>query len=87
MPITNSVTKISSISTITFKDDGTVLVSMTSTLDDIFQEDTNFLIDASIVSQFLDVPCPAELTVREYIISTIYNYLNTTGNVTGIISY
>lgn len=87
MPITNQVTKSSQISTIMFKDDGTISISMSSTIDGVFQEDTNFNIDAITVSSFLDVPCPAGLTVREYIISTIYTYLNTTGNVTGTISY
>ena len=89
MPITEAASIRHSITSITFRGDGSVSVSVSRILNEMQNlGDDVFIIDPQTISTVLDVPQPdIPATVREYIVTSIYDYLVNSGNIKGTISY
>jgi hypothetical protein len=89
MPITESASIRHSITSITFREDGSVSVSVSRILNEsVNMGDDTFIIAAQDISSVLDIPQPdIPATVREYIVTSIYDYLVNGGNIKGVISY
>jgi hypothetical protein len=89
MPITENVTISHSITDITFRSDGSVAVSVSKMLNGSTNMGNEvYVIDALSISEILDIPQPdIPATVREYIVTSVYDYLVNSGNIKGTISY
>lgn len=89
MPITEAASIRHSITSITFREDGSVSISVSRILNEMQNLGDNvFIIDPQTISTVLDVPQPdIPATVREYIVTSIYDYLVNSGNIKGTISY
>lgn len=86
MPITQQAVITFTISSVTFKGDGSVTISLREDINGVFKEEKSFEVDPTTVSSLIDIPVPNGVTAREFIIMSVYNYLNSTGIIPGTIS-
>ena len=86
MPIIGSDVVTHTISSITFKDDGSVSVSLVKEVGTEQKVEVVFNISMEVVAPLIDIPIPHGFTVREYIIYTVYRYLVDSHQIEGVIS-
>lgn len=86
MPILNTVQVSKEIRSIMFISDGSITVVLSKFEEGNFLSDENFYIDPIVAATLLDVPTIPGLTLRQQIISTVYQHLIDTNKVVGTIS-
>jgi hypothetical protein len=85
MPIVNTVSVSHEIKSLLFVQDGSLNIVLTRTIDGKPDGEESFRIEAVDTAPLLDIQPGNELTVRQQIIASVYQYLLVKGLVVGSI--